>query len=277
MAACRGVLLDLDGVIYVGSRLVPGSLAAVARLRASGIPIRFLTNTTRTPHRLLLIKLRGMGLEVGEDELFTPARAARALLASEGLAPRLLVHPALEEDFAGLPRPGLAGDGAPSINVAGQREAVVLGDAGDAFSYAAMNAAFRALGRGAAFLALANNRCFRDEDGGLSLDAGPFVAALSFASRREPVVLGKPSADFFHAALASMGVAPADAVPEGFVMVGDDVESDVGGAMAAGLAGILVRTGKYEAGAEGHIIPPPSAVVDDLAAAVEWVLGGIKG
>ena len=60
-------------------------------------------------------------------------------------------------------------------------------------------------------------------------------------------------------------------------MVGDDVESDVGGAMAAGLAGILVRTGKYEAGAEGHIIPPPSAVVDDLAAAVEWVLGGIKG
>jgi ribonucleotide monophosphatase NagD (HAD superfamily) len=66
-----------------------------------------------------------------------------------------------------------------------------------------------------------------------------------------------------------MGVSPGDAA-----MVGDDVESDVGGAMAAGLAGILVRTGKYEPGAEGHISPPPTAVVDDLAAAVAWLLAG---
>jgi HAD superfamily hydrolase (TIGR01458 family) len=255
MARCTGILLDLDGVIYVGGRVLPGSLEAVARLREAGIPVRFLTNTTRTPHRLLLAKLRVMGLDVAGRELFTPAMAARALLEREGLRPLLLVHPALEEDFAGL-----AGSGA---------EAVVLGDAGDAFSYAAMNAAFRALGRGAEFLALANNRCFRDDDGGLSLDAGPFVAALSFASRREPLVLGKPAAAFFHAALASMGVKPEDAA-----MVGDDVESDVGGAMAAGLSGILVRTGKYEAGAEAHISPPPSAVVDDLAAAVEWLLAG---
>ena len=258
-------MLDLDGVIYVGSRLLPGSLEALARLRMAGLPIRFITNTTRTPHRLLLARLHGLGLEVADGELFTPSRAARALLEAEELAPRLLVHPALEEDFVGIERSDVAGGDA-------QREAVVLGDAGDAFSYAAMNAAYRALGRGAAFLALANNRCFRDEDDGLSLDAGPFVAALAFASRREPRVLGKPSGDFFHAALASMSVAPADAV-----MVGDDVESDVGGAMAAGLAGILVRTGKYEAGAEGHISPPPTALVDDLPAAVEWILGAHPG
>jgi HAD superfamily hydrolase (TIGR01458 family) len=260
MPRCKGILLDLDGVIYVGGRVLPGSLAAVARLRAAGIPIRFLTNTTRTPHRLLLAKLRVMGLEVADAELFTPALAARAVLERDGLRPLLLIHPALEEDFAGLEADEHAG------------EAVVLGDAGDAFSYAAMNAAYRALGRGAEFLALANNRCFRDEDGGLSLDAGPFVAALSFASRREPLVLGKPAAAFFHAALASMGVSPGEAAPGGVAMVGDDVESDVGGAMAAGLTGILVRTGKYEPGAEAHISPPPSAVVDDLAAAVAWLL-----
>jgi len=260
MAKCQGVLLDLDGVIYVGGVVLPGSLAAVNQLRAAGLPIRFVTNTTRTPHRLLLARLRGMGIAVADEELFTPAQAARALIERERLTPRLLVHPALEEDFAGLSAgASQGGDG---------REAVVLGDAGDAFSYAAMNAAFRALGRGAAFLALANNRFFRDEDGGLSLDAGPFVAALSFASRCEPVVLGKPAAAFFHAALASMGVAPEHAA-----MVGDDVESDVGGAMAAGLAGILVRTGKYEPGAEHHITPLPSAVVADLAAAVAWILG----
>ena len=255
MVAFNSVLLDLDGVIYIGGQPLPGAIAAVMRLREAGLGIRFLTNTTRTPHRLLLAKLRAMGLAVADGELFTPAAAARALIEREGFAPNLLVHPALAEDFAGL-----AGAG---------REAVVIGDAGDSFSYAAMNAAFRSLRGGAALLALANNRYFRDEDGGLSLDAGPFVAALTFASGCEPVVLGKPAAAFFNAALASLGCAPGEAV-----MIGDDVESDVGGAMAAGLAGVLVRTGKYESGAEGRISPPPSHVADDLVAAVEWVLGG---
>jgi HAD superfamily hydrolase (TIGR01458 family) len=252
--AIKGVMLDLDGVVYVGGAPIPGAIAAVARLRAAGLALRFLTNTTRTPHRVLLAKLVGMGLAAEPDELITPADAARRIVERESLAPLLLVHPALEEDFAGLP--------------AGSREAVVVGDAGDTFTYAALNAAFRALERGAAFLALANNRSFRDGDGELSLDAGPFVQALAFASRREPVVLGKPAAGMFAAALAGLGCAPAEAV-----MIGDDVESDVGGAMAAGLHGILVRTGKYQAGAEARIDPPPTAVCDDLAAAVEGLLG----
>lgn len=249
----KAVLLDLGGVVYVGSQPLPGALDAIARLRAAGLAVRFLTNTTRTPHRLLLAQLRAMGLEVQGEELFTPALAARQLIVQQGLSPHLLVHPALEEDFAGLE---------PGHDVA-----VVVGDAGDSFTYAALNAAYRALERGAHFLALANNRSFRDEDGGLSLDAGPFVAALTFASRREPVVLGKPDGAFFHSALASLGCAPQEAV-----MIGDDVENDVAGAMAAGLSGILVQTGKYQAGAERQIDPPPSAVMADLPAAVDWLL-----
>lgn len=256
MTAIKAVLLDLDGVIYVGDRPLPGAIAAVARLRQAGLALRFLTNTTRTPHRALLTKLTGMGLAVAPDELLTPAAAARRMIEEQGLAPHLLVHPALEEDFAGLPPGG--------------REAVVVGDAGDTFTYAALNRAFRALDAGAVFLALANNRAFRDSDGGLSLDAGPFVQALAFASRAEPVVLGKPAAAFFGAALASLDCAPQDAV-----MIGDDVESDVGGAMDAGLAGILVRTGKYQPGAETRITPPPTAVLNDLPAAVDWLLAQI--
>lgn len=253
MSRYGGVLLDLGGVVYLGDEPLPGAIDAVARLHEAGIPVRFLTNTTRTPHRRLLAKLRGMGLSVDDEELFTPALAARALIEREGLEPHLLVHPALREDFAGL--------------AAGTRKAVVIGDAADDFTYAALNAAFRELERGAQFLALANNRSFRATDGELSLDAGPFVAALAFASRREPVVLGKPAPAFFHSAVESLGCAPEDAV-----MIGDDVESDVAGAMAAGLAGVLVKTGKYQTGAEGLIDPPPSAVADDLAGAVDWLL-----
>lgn len=249
----RGVLLDVGGVVYVGAEPLPGAVAAVRRLKDAGFGLRYLTNTTRTPRRGVLGKLRGFGLDVDEGELFMPAIAARRYLEGRGLAPHLLVHPALEEDFAGLP--------------GGGSEAVVIGDAADGFAFAALNACFRKLERGADFLALAKNRSFQDADGALSLDVGAFVTALEYASGKQAVVLGKPSPDFFAAALDDLGLAPAEAV-----MIGDDAEADVGGAMASGLAGILVRTGKYRPGDEAKIRPPATAVADDLAAAADWLL-----
>lgn len=199
-----------------------------------------------------MAKLHAMGVPAEEEELFTPAAAARRIIMQRDLAPHLLIHPDLAEDFAGLPE---------SENLA-----LLVGDAGAGFTYDAMNAAFRVLERGAQFLALANNKSFRDADGSLSLDAGPFVAAFAFASGCEPEVLGKPSAAFFRAALDSVGCAPDEAV-----MVGDDVENDVAGAMAAGINGILVRTGKYEPDDETRIDPQPVAVLDSLAALPDWV------
>lgn len=249
----KAVLLDLGGVVYVGDTPLPGAIAATGRLRQAGIGVRFLTNTTRSSRTMLLQKLRAMGLDIADEELFTPSLAARQRIEREGLAPHLLIHPALEEDFAGLR--------------SGEREAVIVGDAGDSFSYAALNAAFRALDRGAEFLALANNRSFRDADEGLSLDAGPFVAALAFASRRTPVVLGKPAPEYFRAAVASMGLTP-----EEVVMIGDDAENDIAGAQAAGLCGILVQTGKYRPGDEAHIAPSPGVMTAGLADAVAWIL-----
>ncbi|KQU64950.1 hydrolase [Aminobacter sp. DSM 101952] len=250
----RAVLLDLSGVVYDGETPIPGAVAAIARLRGEGLPLRFVSNTTRSPHHAIIAQLAGFGIVVGRDELFTPARAAIGWLAREGCAPHLLVHPDLVPEFAG--------------NRFGDRKAVVVGDAAEAFTYAAMNAAFRQLIDGAEFLALAVNRTFKDADGGLSLDAGAFVAALEFAAGKQATVLGKPARDFFHAALAGLDCLPAQAV-----MVGDDAESDVAGALRAGIgAGLLVRTGKYRAGDESLHAPHPSAVVDDLAAAVEWIL-----
>lgn len=254
----KGILLDLGGVVYVGSQALPGAIAAVASLKAAGLPLRYITNTTRTPRRILLAELQGLGLAIEPQELFMPAVAARDYLATAGLVPQLLVHPKLREDFEGLPDEGEA--------------AVVIGDAADGFTYAALNQAFRSLLEGAAFLALANNRSFRDDDDALSLDAGPFVAALEYASGRTATLLGKPSGDFFAAAVAGLGCRPEETV-----MVGDDVEADVGGAMRIGLKGLLVRTGKYAVGDETRIAPPPTAVLDDLAAAADWILPRVAG
>lgn len=251
----KGVLLDLAGVLYDGDTAIAGSVDAVAQLRAAEVPLRFLTNSTRAPRRMLLERLATMGFEISEDELFTPARAALSVLRDRGCAPHLLIYPDLAEDFAGLK--GLGPD-----------KAVVVGDAGPYFTFETLNTAFRVLESGADFLALAANRTFRDANGQRSMDAGAFVAALEYASGRQAEVLGKPAPAFFAAALADMGVAASEAV-----MIGDDAESDVAGALRAGLGrAILVRTGKYRAGDEARFVPVPSGVADTLAAAVKMIL-----
>jgi len=249
----KGVLLDLSGVVYQDDQPLPGAAEAIARLRGGGFSLRFLTNTTRTPKRSIIARLHSMGLEVGAEEVFTPARAARDWLTSRKLAPFLVVHPDLVEEFADLKGTG--------------GEAVVLGDAGETLTYNLLNLAFRRLMGGAEFLALARNRTFKDRDGELSLDAGPFVAALEYACRRQAVVLGKPSPDFFVTAVESMDCAPQDAV-----MIGDDAEADVSGALAAGIGrAVLVRTGKYRPGDEERVAPAPTTTVADLSEAVAWI------
>ena len=251
----KGVLLDLAGVVYLGDQMLPRAGEAVDRLREAGLPVRFVTNTTRLSKVGILDRLRGIGLEVAGDELITPAEAARTWLATHRRSPHLLVHPALVEDFEGV--------------ADHPDKAVIVGDAGRDFTYDTLNAAFRELAAGADLLALAKNRTFRDDDGALSMDAGGFVAALEYAAECKAIVLGKPAPDFYAAAVAGLGCDAADAV-----MVGDDVEADVSGALAAGIgAALLVRTGKYHEGAEAGATPPPTAVVDDLFAAVDWVLG----
>jgi HAD superfamily hydrolase (TIGR01458 family) len=250
-----GVLLDLAGVIYDGEDVIPGATDAVARLREAGLPIRFVSNTTRTSKQAVLTRLVDRhGLSVTSDELFTPAQAAREWLRQHDRSPYLLVHPDLEPDFRNL-----MGD---------HGTALVVGDAGEVFDYRTLNGAFRELIEGAEFLALAANRTFRDADGKLSLDAGAFVAALEFASQTNAIILGKPSPEFFLSALASMDCSKAKAV-----MVGDDAETDVAGALRSGLAhALLVRTGKYRRGDENRFEPAPSATVNDLSAAVDWIL-----
>jgi HAD superfamily hydrolase (TIGR01458 family) len=252
----KAVLLDLGGVVYIGRDPLPGAIDAIERLKSRGLALRFLTNTTRSSRRMLLDKLRSMGLVIDADELFVPSSAVRQHLTRHGRRAHLLVHPDLREDFEGVDQ--------------ADPDAVVIGDAGEGFSYAALNQAFRILNTGAEFLALAKNRSFRDGDNELSLDAGAFVTALEYATGREATVFGKPSEAFFAAAIESVGCRADEAI-----MIGDDVESDVGGAMAAGLDGILVRTGKYQLGDEKTITPAPTAVAKDLAEAADYILSRV--
>lgn len=253
MPDIKGFLIDLGGVVYQGSEPIPGSIESVGRLRAAGIPFRFLTNTTSRPKRNILAKLKDIGLSVDDEDIFTPAEAARATIIEHDLQPHFLIAPALEEDFADIP--------------AGSRPAVIVGDAGDGFSYRNMNLAFRKLEAGAELIALASNRKFVGDDGEMCLDVGAFVAALEFGSGKRATVLGKPSADFFRLAVNSMGLAAAETA-----MIGDDAEFDASAAVRAGLAGMLVHTGKWRKGAADGLDPKPTAEFDDLKQAIDRLL-----
>jgi HAD superfamily hydrolase (TIGR01458 family) len=143
---------------------------------------------------------------------------------------------------------------------------VIVGDLGDGFGYEVLNGAFRQLLGGAELVALQKNRYWLREDG-LCLDVGPFVAALEYAAELEAHVVGKPAAAFFRHVLDGLGIEPAAAV-----MVGDDVESDIGGALRAGLAAVLVRTGKHREEAVRASGIEPTGTIDSVAALPELVL-----
>mmetsp|Transcript_100213 Transcript_100213/g.287897 ORF Transcript_100213/g.287897 Transcript_100213/m.287897 type:complete len:151 (+) Transcript_100213:979-1431(+) len=130
-------------------------------------------------------------------------------------------------------------------------------------------------------IACNKGRYFRAADGQLLLQAGPFVAALEFATGRSAILAGKPSSDFFMAAVRDAAgdgernaAAPPPESPEHLsrcVMIGDDAHDDVLGAMDVGMQAILLRTGKYRQGDECRLPRRPLFVAEDIAQAVDFL------
>ena len=247
------MLLDLDGTLYVGGEPVPGAREAVDVLKGSGLALRYVTNTTRMPCRAVVERLRRLGFEVTEREVFTPARAAARVMRDKSCL--ALVDESLLEDLEGI----ALTEESPDF--------VLVGDLGAGFTYARLDAAFRCLMDGAKLVALQKNRYWRTGDG-LSLDAGPFVAALEYASGEQAEVVGKPEAGFFRIALEDLSLEAGEVA-----MVGDDAEADVAGAKGAGLKGVQVRTGKWRPEDEAR----EADLVLDTVAALPEALGIRRG
>ncbi len=222
------LLIDLDGTVYQFDELLPGAGEALAWLRARGVPLRFVTNSTMRSRASLAERLRGFGVQATEEEILNPVAVAAHYLRERGASAYLLVLDDAMAEFEG---------------VRFERETpdfVVVGDLGDAWTYERLNHAFRLLlERQTGFIALGKSRYWRAADG-LRLDSGPFVAGLEFATGRYALVMGKPQRAFFEQALAMLGLPP-----ERVAMIGDDIDVDVAGARNAGLVGALVKTGKF--------------------------------
>ncbi|HUV30361.1 MAG TPA: TIGR01458 family HAD-type hydrolase [Acidobacteriota bacterium] len=242
-----GLLIDLDGTVYVGDEPVAGAVEVIDFLRSRNIPFRLTTNTTTRSLSSLHGKLVSMGLPVEPHEIFSVIRAAVAYLRSKGKPSCYLL---LTED----PR----GDFADFPQSDEQPECVVVGDIGKYWDYELVNRVFRMVLQGADLVALHKGRYWQTESG-LQVDIGAFVAGLEYVTGKEAVVIGKPSRSFFQLALEDLNL-PAGQV----AMVGDDIASDVGGAQQAGMHGILVRSGKYREELVAHSPVKPELTIDSI-------------
>jgi HAD superfamily hydrolase (TIGR01458 family) len=251
------ILLDVDGVLHVSGKAIPGAAEAVRELRRAGHRLRFVSNSTTRPRSVLADELRRCGIELDDEELQTTAAAAARVLAGRRVL--ALVMAALVADLDGME---LVGDGAQAVLLGGADETE---ETGRVFSYMNLARAFGELELGAELYCLHKNRWWQTSRGPL-LDSGAFVAGLEFAAGVEATVLGKPSPAYFEAALEAL-----DAEPGLTWMVGDDLDSDVAGAQRYGLKTVLVRTGKFRPDELDRSTVVPDAVISSVAYLPEWL------
>ncbi len=248
MQPVSAILFDLDGVLYVGDQVIEGAAETLNYCRAKHLPFRFITNTSTRTAADVADKLNAMGMNINVEEIFSAVTATRQfLLQQNNPSVHLLIRESAQADFQDF------------TQGTRQPDYVIVGDIGAAWNYELLNKVFRELMNGAELIAMHMNKFWQGEDG-LQMDIGAFVAGLEFVSGKQAKIIGKPSADFFNLATASLDT-PADQI----MIVGDDIDNDVGGGQAAGLKGLLVKTGKYREELARASDVSPDAIIDSIA------------
>ncbi len=247
LSGIEAVLLDLEGTLYSSGRLIPGASDALSILRESGQILRFLTNVESKSPRTIVEELGGIGIEIAEDELFTPFSALSAVIgSSEGSRVYGMVAQGLRSNV-------------PCIVDQPPYTHVLVGDCREILSYERLDEAYRALNNGAAFLALQRGRYLKRDDG-RHVDTGAVVAGLEYACGVSARVLGKPAYDFFSLAASDAGVDLSHCL-----VVGDDASTDIKGGSDAGAMTVQVRTGKFRDQLDEGVNGGSNFVIDSIA------------
>ena len=247
LSSIKGILFDLDGVLYIGSHAVEGAIEAVRKIQTSGIHCRFVTNTSTLSLASLTQKINALGFSIPTNEIISAPQATYLYLKRQhNPVCRLLLSEDVKNDFKEFNQSG------SPVNY------IVIGDIGDTWSYSLLNQVFNDLTQGTRLIAIHKNRFWQTEHG-LQMDIGGFVDALEYASGVKAMIIGKPSPEFFQIALDDIGLKPSEVA-----IIGDDIDADIGGGQQVGLKGILVRTGKYrQSYAEASSIKP-NLIIDSI-------------
>jgi 4-nitrophenyl phosphatase len=264
-----GLLIDLDGVVWIGREPVPGAPETLRALLEAGKRIVFVTNNPGKPPAAYAERLRGLGVEVGEEQIVTAgmvvARLAGAAAGAGGGAFVIGGAP-LQEMVAATGATLLVGE-------AGREADVVVVSGHRGFDYDELLTAKLALDGGAALFATSHDPTM-PMPGGEWPGTGSILAAVETASGRVAEIGGKPEHHLFEMALTVLdrGSLGTDGVPKEprdlarVAMIGDRVSSDIEGGRRAGLKTILVLSGTSGREEAEAAEPRPDHVVDDLAA-----------
>jgi len=252
-----GLLVDLDGVVWVGRELIPGAAESLEKLLGDGKELVFVTNNPGKPAAAYAERLREAGVAVDEDRIVTAGESTARLAAervSSGAPAFVIGAPAFHETVraAGLQTvEGEAARRADAVIVSGHR----------GFDYAELLTATRALQAGAALFATSRDPTM-PFPGGAVPGTGAVLAAVETASGASAEIGGKPEPHLFELARERLGAATRVA------MVGDRVSSDIEGGRRAGLETILVLSGATSEEEAAAADPRPDRVVAGLAALV---------
>ena len=242
------LLVDLDGVVYRGSRPVPGVAAVLAARAAAGDDIVYVTNSSMWHHSDFVARLAGMGAPVSPDRVVNAARAAALYLSEQSPKPVLTLVVGIAGLIRELRDVGLetvtAAEAADRWTANGRDtaaattgvDAVVVGLDME-FDYSRLAVAAGAIRAGARFVAV-NRDPIHPIEHGLAPGAGAVVAAIATASGIEPVSIGKPGPLLLEVAAHAFGRPVTDAV-----MIGDSLTADIPAAIAAGCRSVLMLTG----------------------------------
>lgn len=252
-----GLLIDLDGVVWVGRELVPGSVEALRSLFDAGKKIAFVTNNPGKPAAAYARRLVEAGIEVAPELIVTAGEATAGLAAEHagiGATAFAIGAPAFHETIAATGLQLLDGE-------AGRQADVVLVSGHRGFDYDELLTATLALQGGAALFATSRDPTL-PMPGGPWPGTGAVLAAVETASGATAEIGGKPEPHLFEMARERIGNAARVA------MVGDRVSSDIEGGRRAGLKTILVLSGATSREEAAVATPSPDLVVEDLAALV---------
>jgi glycerol 3-phosphatase-2 len=253
-----GLIVDLDGVVWLGDVAVPGSIEAIARVRAGGVRLVFLTNDPRGSRAEYACRLRELGVDVEERDIVTSGSALATFLGElEGPGTKAFVI-----GSAALKRE-LAAAGLELVDGEAARDAELVAVGGHAgFDYAELRIATQALRGGARLYAAGRDATFPMPDGPWP-GTGAVVAAVEVAGGRTAISVGKPEPFIFEIARSLLAECTRVAI------VGDNLASDIAGGERAGLTTILVLTGTSSRADLESAEVEPDVVLDDLAALSE--------
>ena len=262
--AIGGVLFDIDGVLVTSWQPIDGAAETLRMLAEQQIARSYLTNTTTRTRAQIADLLTAAGMDVAADEVITAAALTAEYVRDRYPGARcfLVNSGQIGEDMPGVDvvySSEFIGPAAPDTP-----DVVLLGGAGPEYNHLTLSWVYDWMAQGVPVVAMHRSTAWNTTDG-LRVDTGMYLIGMEETSGRKATAVGKPAPEGFLAAANRLGVDP-----EEMYMVGDDLNNDVLAAQVVGMAGVLVRTGKFRQAtldrwAADEFAMQPNHVIDSVA------------